>query len=736
MRKALIVDDNEKNLYLLKAVLEGHKFEVVGAHNGSEAMERAMESAPDIVISDILMPVMDGFALCAKWTRDDRLSRIPFVFYSATYTDPADEALALSLGAARFILKPTEAGVFVAILEDVLRQFEKGGLGNVKPPDLKADERDQYRLYSEALIRKLESKMLELEATRSTLEEEIQERRRAEEELRLHAQVFEQAHEGILIADASEKILTVNRAFCALTGYREIDLIGQKPYMMSPGPHDVSFFDTIRSSLTDDGRWQGEIWIRNKAGEQQPMWVTVASLRNANGNISSFLAMILDISEQKTQAARIEKLAFFDPITGLPNRALLLDRLEQVLAGSARRTESASIFFLNLDRFREINEAQGHAMGDFVLQEVTRRFIGSLPPDALLARFGGDEFVAVKERTDQNAADFTAARLAESLRAPIFVGEHPIQVGTSVGISIFPTDGRSADELLRNAGIAMHRAKAAGRSHLFFRSDMSLQIARRIQMASRLSAALASGQLELYFQPQFALDTGKLVGAEALARWHDNEWGWVSPAEFIPLAESRGLIGALGNWVLREACRHVSTWRGNGFPSPPRISINVSAYQLRDANLVDAFTEICRREGQSPGAFEIELTESSAMEDPENASQVLHSLKEAGFTLAIDDFGVAYSSLIYLKRFEADKLKIDMSFVRGMVESANDRAIVATIIGMARGLGMRTLAEGVEEPAQETILKSLGCDDVQGYLYGKPQPAEVFAKTYSNGRHG
>lgn len=729
--RALVVDDNEQNLYLLKTSLESAGFEVVLAQNGSEALEQAHKVLPDLIISDILMPVMDGFELCAQWTRDKDLSRVPFIFYTATYTDPADEALGLSLGAARFIVKPQEHDVFLRAVTEVLQQFEKGQLADNRLAHSGPGEQTQYRLYSQVLIRKLEAKMMELDASRQALEREIKERKRVESELRLHAQVFAHAHEGILIADSEEKILTVNQSFLTLTGYTEPELSGQPPFMLNAGPHDSSFFQSIRSALIHDSKWQGEVWIRDKSGNAQPMWMNVSGLRSEKGQLLYFIAMLLDISEQKTQAAQIDRLAFFDAITGLPNRALLMDRLEQILARSVRSKEPAAIFFMNLDRFREINEGQGHAAGDYVLQEVTQRFSAVIDPGMLLARFGGDEFVIVRENTDQAAADFTAARLAQCLAQPIAVADQSLAVGTSIGVSLFPADGASADELIRHAVIAMHRAKAANRTHLFFRSDMSVEIARRTQVAARLAKAIADSKLQLYFQPQFELASGRLTGAEALLRWHDSEWGWVSPGEFIPLAESRGLIIPLGEWVMKEACRHVQVWLAAGL-APPRISVNVSALQLGDRGFVEKVTSICEKARLAPSMFEMELTESGAMQDPEQSSRVLLSLREAGFRLAIDDFGVAYSSLVYLKRFSADKLKIDMSFVRGMIGDPNDRAIVSTIIGIARGLGMRTLAEGVELPVQSELLLSMGCDDVQGYLHGKPQPSELFEKAYLN----
>lgn len=720
MRRALIVDDYEENLLLLRHHLSSHGFAVVMAHNGQEALELARSELPDIVISDILMPVMDGFSFCSEWQDDEALRSVPFVFYSATYTEKEDQELAMSLGAARFILKPTAPAEFIGILEAVITEFENGIL---PVRHRSGDANGQLRLYNAALIRKLEKKMFQLESAHQELAAEMEERRRMEAQVQLHARVFEEAHEGIVLLDQQLNVLSVNRALTELAGYAKGELRGQQPFFFHSGPHEDPYFKEIVTSVNELGHWQGEIWICHKDQSTHPVWMK-ASILSTEGGVT-YILMLLDLSEQKTQAARIERLAFYDHLTGLPNRALLLDRLEQMLQDAQRQRHSLAVFFFNLEGFREINESQGHAAGDLVLQQVTRRFLGVLPDGGLLARTSSDEFIAVLADTDQPAAHFMGSRWIDSLREPIQIGETRQTVRARVGIAMFPSDGATADELIRNADIAMHRTRESRQNWLFFQPRMSQEAADRIQLESRLLEAIARDYLQLYYQPQVQLSSGKLIGVEALVRWQDKDGVWISPAQFIPLAEARGLIGALGQWVFEEACRQAREWRQAGLRLPARISINISAHQLTP-EITEELCSICKAQDVPAHLFELELTETAAMADPEQSASLLADLRESGFSLAIDDFGVAHSSLVYLKRFSADKLKIDMSFVRGLLSNPSDRAIVETIISMARSLGMATLAEGVEEAAQSHMLLSMHCDAAQGYFFARPQtPADL-----------
>lgn len=448
---------------------------------------------------------------------------------------------------------------------------------------------------------------------------------------------------------------------------------------------------------------------------------------DAQGRFVSATGTVQDITERKVAEVRIEQLAFYDGLTGLPNRALFHDRLHQALAAAKRHGHPLALLFVDLDRFKEINDTQGHACGDQVLAEVGRRFRAALRHDETLARLGGDEFVIIANQTGRSGATLIAERLKRVLNKSIEVREGTFSLGASTGIALYPDDGDDSQLLLKHADIAMYRAKADGGGYCFYGARMGAELARRMEVARRFTRALQEKQLKLHYQPQCDLKTGKLIGAEALLRWHDPEWGWVSPAEFIPIAEERGMMVVLGEWVLKEACWQLQFWARAGLALPDRLAINVATQQIEQEDFAHRALAIAHDAGVAPTCIELEITESSMMLDPECAMRVTRLLVDAGFAFAIDDFGTGHSSLSYLKRFPAQTLKIDMSFVRQMLSDRNDLSIVTTIIAMAQSLGLKTLAEGVEEAAQAERLLALGCDEAQGYYFGRPVSSDEFA---------
>ena len=449
------------------------------------------------------------------------------------------------------------------------------------------------------------------------------------------------------------------------------------------------------------------------------------------GELISALGTAQDITDRKLSEVRIEQFAFYDSLTGLPNRALFQDRLHQALAHASRQGQSIAVLFIDLDRFKEVNDTQGHACGDLVLSEVARRFQTTLRHDETLARLGGDEFVIIAHETGRSGATLIAERLNRVLVKAIEIGENAFSIGASTGVALFPGDGADAQQLLKHADIAMYRAKnGGGGRYCFYDSEMGVELARRLEVAHRLHRVLQEDRLQLHYQPQIDLRTGALTGAEALLRWRDTEWGWVSPAEFIPIAEERGMMITLGEWVIKQACHQLQFWSKAGLTLPGRLAINVAAQQIDREDFARRAITIIREAGVSPDQIELEITESGMMHDPDCAMKVTRALVEAGFTIAIDDFGTGHSSLAYLKRFPAHTLKVDMSFVRSMLKDRNDHSIVATIIAMAKNLGLRTLAEGVEESAQAERLLALGCDKAQGYLFGRPESPVVFANRW------
>ena len=468
-------------------------------------------------------------------------------------------------------------------------------------------------------------------------------------------------------------------------------------------------------------RADGEVWDAE---------IHLMPFRHGDKTLLQF--SLQDITERKRVEEKLEHLAFYDPLTGLPNRALLMDRLRQAMNAAQRHQQQVVLLFLDLDRFKEINDTQGHGVGDLVLVEVTRRFQGVLRQEESLARVGGDEFIVLAQGVDQDAAGRIAERLQQALAAPLDANDQRFSLRVSIGIALYPKDGATPGELLQHADIAMYRAKAYGSGYRLYLPDMSAGMAERMALARDFQHALRGqgNELELYFQPQVRLGSHALVGAEALLRWYHPQRGMLSPGLFIPLAEERGMMGELGEWVLQEACRQLARWHAAGLVFPGRLAVNVAAQQVEDAQFAAKALAMAQEAGIRPEQIELELTESGLMHNVAQALGLMSTLKVAGFSLAIDDFGTGYSSLAYLKQFPADKIKIDMSFVRDMLEDRNDHAIVATIIGMGRNLHLKTIAEGVETAAHAEALTALGCDEAQGYCFGHPLPAADFANTW------
>lgn len=434
---------------------------------------------------------------------------------------------------------------------------------------------------------------------------------------------------------------------------------------------------------------------------------------------------------------RMEKLAFFDALTGLPNRTHGMELAQRLLDAASQQGRQAAVLFIDLDRFKEINDSQGHSVGDRVLTAVAQHCQSLLGGDGVLARLGGDEFMFIRmlgtaEAGAKNGDTLALAKeICRALGRPMTADDLRFEVGASVGVALYPLHGQSIDDLLRRADIAMYRAKTQGGGNcLLYDADMGHQLQRRIALGARLEKALADGRLVLHFQPKVALDSGQLCGVEALARWHDEEWGWVSPAEFIPVAEERGLIATLGDWSLNTAARQWRAWRDAGIARPPAIAVNVSAAQMMSDSFAERALSIVRMHGVSPLAIELEITESALMHDPAKARRVATRLVELGFTLSIDDFGTGYSSLARLQNFPVSRLKIDMSFVRGMLTDPGSLAIVTAVIGLAHALQLRTVAEGVETQNQIDKLRSLRCDEAQGYFFAKAVPAAALERNW------
>jgi diguanylate cyclase (GGDEF)-like protein/PAS domain S-box-containing protein len=548
-----------------------------------------------------------------------------------------------------------------------------------------------------------------------------------EQRLELWAKVFEASSEGIMIIDAQHAILTVNRALVRLTGHEQRELLGEKPaYLLADATLDDPAFWV---ALDQRGAWQGEAKVRRRNGSTYPAWLVANVVRNGPDRVSHYIFTSIDISDRKRSEERIRFLALHDVLTELPNRSLCIERLGQAMQEARRHGQRVGVLFIDLDRFKNINDSLGHHVGDALLKSVARRLVEAVRPGDTVSRLGGDEFVVVLggvADSDEVLA-IVERRVSPLMRRAHDIDGTELHVSCSVGIAVYPEDGRDIDELMRHADVAMYQSKAGGRDMArFFTSEMNDRAQKRQLIESNLRHAVERGELSLRFQPRIDARSEQLLGVEALLRWHHGELGDVEPAEFIPIAEESGQIVDIGAWVIEETCRQHAAWRRQGL-GEVSVSINVSTLQLRDHRLLDVLRRAIGSHAVDPANIEIELTESTLMDSAERTLAQLHALKALGLLLSIDDFGTGYSSLAYLNRFPIDKLKIDRSFVHQMLDEPADLAIVRAIIGLGHTLGLSVVAEGVESEEEAALLREARCDELQGYHIARPMEADALA---------
>ena len=556
---------------------------------------------------------------------------------------------------------------------------------------------------------------------------DISERLAAEEKLHLHAKIFEFNSEAVLVTDSEQRIVSANQAFTLITGYTESDAIGKLPAMLNAQPDLALLTAEICQQLNASGQWAGELQFRRKNGDCFPVGASISSVLDLHGTLGHYFLVFSDITERKEAERQIYRLAYYDPLTGLPNRTLFYSLLEQMLSEAHRSRSHGALLFLDLNRFKNINDSFGHTPADAILREVGRRLSSTLRTQDMVSRLGGDEFViALPDIKRREHAGKVAQKLLAALAEPFFVEHHEVLLSASIGISIFPEDGRDTETLLKNADVAMYRAKKLGSSaHVFYSHEMNLRSLDQLKLEGNLRRAVERGELCLHYQPQLDLGTNRITGAEALLRWYHPEQGMVSPAQFIPLAEETGLIIPIGEWVIDAACRQIRTWIDQGLP-PVRIAVNLSTRQF-SASLPKTVLGIIARYGIPSDSLELEITESMLMHNADSVVAMMREFGEAGILMALDDFGTGYSSLSYLKRFPIDNLKIDQSFVRGIPADQDDSAIAHAIISMAKSLRLSVIAEGVETAEQMEFLREAGCDEIQGYYFSRPIPADDFA---------
>ena len=863
----LIVDDDPINLKLLRAQLEGEGHAVFDAHDGVDALALLERQRVDAVISDILMPRMDGYSLCHEIRKHARLHDLPIIIYTSTYTSPGDQKLALDMGADKYLTKPVSVETLVAALHEV------GAQPHAAPHPDALREVEVLKEYNERLVSKLKEKNTELLATHEELQgllvaanqsrwallsvaedqkhseaalaeslnllkivvdavpmrifwkdkklrylgcnlafaedageaslldvigkddyqlvwkeqaelyrandqqvmdsgipklfydepqttpdgktiwlrtskvplhnsgnetigvlgvyQDVTKQKQTEADLRIAAIAFE-SQEGMMITDADGVILRVNQAFTKDTGYTAEEAVGQKPHLLKSGRHDAAFYRAMWETINRTGAWQGEIWDRRKNGEIYPKWLTITAVKGDDGVVTHYVETHIDITDRKSAEKEIHLLAFYDPLTQLSNRRLLMDRLHHALASSARIGRTGALLFIDLDNFKTLNDTLGHDIGDLLLQQVAQRLTSCVRDDDTVARLGGDEFVVMLENLSERPIEAAAQteaigeKILTSFRQPYQLDTKEYQGTTSIGATLFNGNSQTTDELMKQADIAMYQAKKAGRNTLrFFDQKMQDSITGRFSLEGELRKALGSQQFHLYYQIQVD-SSNRPLGAEALIRWIHPLRGIVSPAQFIPMAEETGVILPIGLWVLETACAQLKAWEKAALTRDLVLAVNISAKQFHQAGFVAQVQAVVQHHAINPMRLKLELTEGMLLENIEDTITTMKALNEIGIQFSLDDFGTGYSSLQYLKRLPVDQLKIDQSFVRNIVTDSSDIAIVRTIIAMARSLDMAVIAEGVETEEQRQLLLKNDCTHYQGYLFSKPVPIDQF----------
>lgn len=793
----LIVDDELSARLIMRTTLEESGFDVLEADSVAAAREQFARQEPDLIILDVILPDGNGIELCAELRQHPRGHNLPIAMATGL-DDLLYIQQAYQSGATDFITKPISWGTLghrvryllrahhaisdlalsesktralLSSLPDLLFRVQADGLlldrqagtqapdwgtwdllpGNhlldQLPPSLGAPLQEAIR----QTLQQQQPGILELNLQQAWWEtrllprgqdevllvvRDISLRKQMEGQLRLSAQVFESSNEAILISDGKHRIISVNHRFEEITGYRAAEVLGSEAAILGADSENPSFYRNLHAILLEQGSWQGEASDRRKGGEIYPVWLSISLVRDKRGNPEYHIASFSDITERKQQEAQIEHLAFHDLLTGLPNRRLLIDRIQVAIAQAARDANGLALLFVDLDRFKTINDSLGHQAGDQLLRLVGERLKSWVRSGDTVSRVGGDEFIVLCPNCDSpEDASSLGDKLLGAIAQPYQIGDTELVITASIGIALYPDNGADANSLIGNADVAMYLAKENDRNNYqFYSPELNARNLERLQMELRLRHALEEGEFLLYFQPQIDARDGKIVGAEALIRWLEPELGLIPPGRFIPLAEETGQIQAIGEWVLQQSCRHLKKWQEMGLTNLP-IAINLSARQFKQSSFVDTIGQTMAEHELPAHLLELELTESMLMKDVPQTTAKLNQLKKMGFRISIDDFGTGFSSLNYLRHFPLDVLKIDQSFVRELFDEGAALAIIESIIALARSLGMRTVAEGVETAEQRAILESSGCDILQGYLISRPLPEAEFLEWVQRYNH-
>lgn len=667
----LIVDDMPTNIHMLATVLKD-EYRIKTATSGHKALEIVQRiDKPELILLDVMMPEMSGIEMLRILREMPEQAHIPVIFISAD-TSEQSQLDGLDLGADDYLTKPIVKSILLARVRNILQ------------------------------------------------------RKRAETQLRLAAHVFQHSGEAIMITNSNNLIVNVNTAFERMTGYFAGEIRGKNPHILSSGRTSREEYEQMWRDIHENGFWQGEMWDRHKNGKIYPKLLIISVVRNRQGNIDFYIGSFSDISQQKETEERIRHLAHHDPLTQLPNRLYLQVSLEQLIHMAQRNREEIAVMFIDLDRFKVINDTLGHNIGDGLLIEVSQRLKVCVRDSDVVARLGGDEFVILLMGENVvSIATVVSQKILHSLTQTYYIEQHPLHTSPSIGISVYPHDGTEIDVLMKKADTAMYHVKSMGRNNFqFFDTSTEQHNSEKLALEHDLHEALEKAQFHLHYQPQICAKTEKIIGVEALLRWQHPKHGNVPPNIFIPLAEDSGLIVRLGEWVLKTACAQLRAWRELGIQNV-RMAVNLSLHQLRQATLIDNIAVILQENNLKAGDLELEITESVAMKNPQSAIELFNRLREIGIELAIDDFGTGYSSLAYLKLLPIQRLKIDKAFVKDVETNKDDAAICLACIALAHSLGIEVVAEGVETKAQQQYLQENHGNVLQGFYFYRPMPADI-----------